>query len=333
MATNDTPAKTESALQQLAVTVDTYAKRLLTQERAKQFVAQLAIMSKKEPKFAKCTTESLLAAMIACMHLDLMPNTPEQYAFVIPYYNKKFGRFEAQFQVGYKGMQELGFRSGQIFAMNAELVFTEDTFDVELGTERRLIHRPDIRRDRTKLEEAIVVYATAKLANGEVVFELLPLSDLEKIKQVSKTESANTPWKSWPESMAKKTAVKRLLKWLPQSAKDNRLVMAAYYDSLAEAGKLRVKDGEITPDSTESEPLSLEDQKAITNEAKAIAGRLKADEEAGTLPGNPNEPKSPENDTVGDDQAESGAVASPDAPVTTEEINELMKEPEAPNAQ
>ena len=45
---------------------------------------------------------------------------------------------------------------------------------------------------------------------------------------------------TWPEAMARKTAIKRAAKLLPKSTKDNRFAMAVEMDSLAEAGKLRI---------------------------------------------------------------------------------------------
>ncbi|MCC5747462.1 recombinase RecT, partial [Klebsiella pneumoniae] len=107
--------------------VQTYAKRILNDERAVQFHTQISIMAKKDPKIANLNPDSLVTAMLACIHLDLMPNTPEQLAHVIPYGN------QAQFQIGYKGLLRLAYRSGQIRRVNAEVVYEGDDFSYELG--------------------------------------------------------------------------------------------------------------------------------------------------------------------------------------------------------
>lgn len=221
-------------IQDAANMVRKYATGLINDKRAQQFAFQLAIMT-KDPKngdnLKRCTPESVLASMMACVHLDLMPNTSEQYAYIIPYGSV------AQFQLGYKGLVELAYRSGVIKAVNAELVFKEDVFEVDLGMDRKLVHRPSYTvADRTSYQNAVAVYATAKLNNGEFVFEVLTKADLEKVKNSSKAAS-NGPWKDWPEAMAKKTAVKRLLKLLPSSTSDNRFKQAAEWDSKGEAGK------------------------------------------------------------------------------------------------
>jgi recombination protein RecT len=201
------------------------------------FVGQLTIMREASPKLAKCTSSSLINCMIACGHLDLMPNTAQQYAFIIPYGD------QAQFQLGYLGLIELAYRSGEITSINAELVFAEDKFEQTLGTRRELVHIPNLDIDRTKYDNVKRVYATAELKNGKSVFVVLTMDEINKIRASSKaSKGGDNPWNKWPEAMAKKTAIKRLLKYLPSSAIDNRFKDAIDYDNRAEAGKLAFKE-------------------------------------------------------------------------------------------
>lgn len=206
------PDKQLSPLANTASLVVAYARRISGDQRAQQFMAQISLMAQKEPKLAQCDQNSLLDAMMKCVHLDMMPNTPEGLAYIIPY-----GR-EAQFQLGYKGMVKLAYRSGMIQSISAELVFPEDDFMVSLGTDRKLTHTPSFKADRTKFDKATHVYATARLMSGETVFEVLTPEELAKVRNASKS-GATGPWATWPEEMAKKTVLKRLLKYLPQSTK------------------------------------------------------------------------------------------------------------------
>lgn len=197
------------------------------------FVGQLTIMRDQYPAIAKCTPTSILNCMIACGHLDLMPNTAQQYAFIIPYGTT------AQFQLGYFGLIELAYRSGQIKYINASLVFKEDTFEAEEGLEPKLVHKPAYQIDRTVYQNVVAVYAVAKLSNGENVFRVLTMSEIDKIRETSKAgKGSDNPWTKWPEVMAKKTAIKQLLKYLPSSTDDNRFKEAVIYDDRAEGGKL-----------------------------------------------------------------------------------------------
>lgn len=250
------------ALAKTAQMVGEYSKRLVGDEKAQQFVATLLLMAKNQPKIAASTPESLGAAMMACVHLDLMPNTPAQYAFVIPYLNGKTKKYESQFQIGYKGLVELAYRSGQIKSISAEVVFPTDKFKVELGTKRKLTHVPDFNIDRTDSRKVTHVYATVTLLTGEVVFEVMGRSELDKVQKTAKAASSDAPWASWWVEMAKKTVVKRILKLLPSSSTDQRLSLAAAADSWAQGGKLALNNGELVPLTPDEE----EDEQADTPE-------------------------------------------------------------------
>ena len=64
------------------------------------------------PKLAECTPKSFLGAMMNAAQLGLEPNTPLGQAYILPYSNK--GVMEAQFQIGYKGLIDLAYRSGEV---------------------------------------------------------------------------------------------------------------------------------------------------------------------------------------------------------------------------
>lgn len=243
--TDEQTQKALEPIKEAAVIIGGWAKKLINDERAGQFMTSLAIMARNNPLIAQCTSESLITAMIACVQLDLMPNTPEQLAFIIPYRDNKSNKVIANFQLGYKGLVQLAQRSGMIKAMNTELVFKGDEFDYILGTERKIVHRPNLEIDRTDYSLVQQAYMTAKLTNGEVVFEVMTRKELDKVRNSSKAKSTDAPWTTWPEAMAKKTVIKRAAKMLPSSTADNRLMLAAQFDSWSEAGRLDFKNGQL----------------------------------------------------------------------------------------
>ena len=63
------------------------------------------------PKLAECTPKSFMGSLMNAAQLGLEPNTPLGQAYLIPYKNK--GNMEVQFQIGYKGLIELAYRSGE----------------------------------------------------------------------------------------------------------------------------------------------------------------------------------------------------------------------------
>lgn len=224
--------------------VQKYATKLIGSDGAKEFATHISIMAQKNSKIKECDPNSVVAGMMACIRLNLMPNTPEQYVALIPYGN------ELQFQVMYKGLVQLAYNSGIVNKIDAQLVFPEDEWSIEEGTDRKLVHKwtaESLSRDRTKADEALFAYSTAVLNTGEKAFQIMTQSEIKEIKaKAVKATGNDTPWVKWPAEQYKKTVVKRFAKLLPKSNTDNRLAYAIHMDNLAEAGKLKLdQDGNI----------------------------------------------------------------------------------------
>lgn len=163
------------------------------------------------PKLAQCTPSSFLGAMMSAAQLGLEPNTPLGQAYLIPYKNR--GVDEVQFQIGYKGLIDLAYRSGEVELVQAHIVYENDDFTLEYGLEPKLVHKP-ADRDRG---EPIKVYAMFKTKSGGYGFDVMSMDEVrrhaEKYSQAYK--SGFSPWKSNFEEMAKKTVLKRVLKYAP----------------------------------------------------------------------------------------------------------------------
>ena len=163
------------------------------------------------PKLAECTQMSFLSAMMSAAQLGLEPNTPLGQAYLIPYKNK--GKLECQFQIGYKGLLDLAYRNPDIQTVQAQCVYEADEFEYELGLEPKLKHKPAL-LNRGNL---IAVYAFWKSKNGGYGFEVMSKDDVnEHAKKYSKAYySSYSPWNSNYEEMAKKTVIKKCLKYAP----------------------------------------------------------------------------------------------------------------------
>ena len=75
----------------------------------------------------KCTPMSILAAMLSAAQLGLEPNTPLGQAYLIPFKawkpKEKKEVLECQFQIGYKGLLELAYRTGNYKTIDAHAVY------------------------------------------------------------------------------------------------------------------------------------------------------------------------------------------------------------------
>ena len=149
--------------------------------------------------------------MMQAAQLGLEPNTPIGQAYLIPYRNK--GTLECQFQLGYKGLIDLAYRSGDIKDIQAHEVYENDTFEYEYGLEPKLRHVPAL-HDRGSV---IMYYAVFHMTNGGFGFEVMSKEDVQKhAKKTSQSYgSSYSPWAKWFDEMAKKTVVKKALKYAP----------------------------------------------------------------------------------------------------------------------
>lgn len=163
------------------------------------------------PKLQECTQMSFLAALMNAAQLGLEPNTSLGQAYLIPFNNK--GTLECQFQIGYRGLIDLVYRNEMVQTIQAHCVYKNDEFSYELGLEPKLIHRPAL-NDRGELT---VVYAMFRLKNGGCGFEVMSKADIDLHAQMySKAIDASySPWKTNYEEMAKKTVIKKVLKYAP----------------------------------------------------------------------------------------------------------------------
>lgn len=173
------------------------------------------------PRLLECNPMSLLAAVMQSAQLGLEPGSGLGEAYIIPYGG------EAQFQIGYRGTVKLARNSGDIATIYAEAVYLGDLLSVEMGTEPRIVHRPEFDADGRGTFDAMThVYAVAKLSNGETQFAIMTKAEIEAHRdRYSKGKSSkDSPWKDQlgAVEMAKKTAVIRLSKMLPLSAEASR---------------------------------------------------------------------------------------------------------------
>lgn len=161
------------------------------------------------PKLAETTPQSFLGAMMTAAQLGMEPNTPLGQAYLIPFRNH--GVMECQFQLGYKGLIDLAYRSGEVSTIQAQVVYANDKFDYQLGLEPKLNHIP-VTGDRG---DPVFVYAIFRTKDGGFGFEVMSMDDVRKHAQKFSKSFSNGPWQTNFEEMAKKTVLKRVLKYAP----------------------------------------------------------------------------------------------------------------------
>ncbi|EAO1141239.1 recombination protein RecT [Salmonella enterica subsp. enterica] len=176
---------------------------------------------RKVPALGDCDTMSFVSAIVQCSQLGLEPGGALGHAYLLPFGNKNenSGKKNVQLIIGYRGMIDLARRSGQIASLSARVVREGDDFSFEFGLEEKLVHRPGENEDAPVTH----VYAVARLKDGGTQFEVMTRKQIELVRAQSKAGN-NGPWVTHWEEMAKKTAIRRLFKYLPVSIEIQRAV-------------------------------------------------------------------------------------------------------------
>ena len=178
-------------------------KASMTPER----FARIAISAiQKTPKLAETSPQSFMISLMQAAQLGLEPNSPMGQAYLIPYGN------ETTFQIGYKGLLALAYRNPNVAVIQARTVYENDEFSVEYGLHEDIIHKPTF----GERGDAIGYYAYYRMKDGSGSFCFMSRAEMEDFRrQYSKANKPDTPWNTAFDSMAKKTVIKRLLKYAP----------------------------------------------------------------------------------------------------------------------
>lgn len=180
-------------------------------------------------KLPFCTPESVLEAAKQAASVGLTPDSFFSQGYLIPYGEN------AVFQISYLGLIELARRDGYFKKINAQVRYANDFFDIQQGTEEKLIHRPGT-DEAGKRGEPIGAWSCAWLANGMTQFEYMTRDEIEYIRRTYSKQPNGEAWsKAWGP-MAMKTVAIRLVKWFPKSIKlQAQLEYEAKYENLLEA--------------------------------------------------------------------------------------------------
>jgi recombination protein RecT len=233
---------------------------------------------RKNPKLLECSQASLAAGIIQSAQFGLELGSGLNLAWLIPYKNKDRdgnSHMEAQFQMGYQGLIELARRSGKLLSIFAEVVYSDEEFEIVRGLDSNLIHKPARRSEEPPNSMIVGAYAVAELPHGTHVvkqWEWVPRWRIDKIRRSSKAPDG-PGWSLWFPDMSKKTALKALGKMLPKSAELTRAI------EVDDAHDMGTQDlvGEFTvqPDVVTVEPEPEEQQPGEQPEVKVTAQERK----------------------------------------------------------
>ena len=217
----------------------------------------------QDPALREAKPETVLLAVMRLAQLGLEANTPLHHAALVVYGKECVPLIE------YRGYQELARRSGTVRQIEARTVHTGDDFEVMLGTTPSIRHRPlaTDRSDKTLTHAYAVAFS---VSDGPPVFDVLTREEIDKARKVSRAQTG--PWASWYGEMARKTAVRRLSKYLALSPE---WAAALELDARADTGEVgRAVDEQDEPvPYREPQPKKAEDEETKVRAEDAEAAK------------------------------------------------------------
>nr|DAF80686.1 MAG TPA: RecT protein [Caudoviricetes sp.] len=208
IAKNDSKKTLQGYIKAMSGEIKKALPSVITPERFTRIVLS-AVSS--NPKLAECTPDTFLGAMMTSAQLGLEVNTPLGQASLVPRRNNKKGVIECQFQIGYKGLIDLAYRSGEVSIIQAHAVHENDKFEYELGLTPKLHHIPAM----TNRGKVICYYAMFSTKSGGYGFKVMSVEEIREFAREKSPSYNSGAWQTDFDEMAKKTVLKKVLKYAP----------------------------------------------------------------------------------------------------------------------
>lgn len=178
------------------------------------------------PDLYDADRRTLFNAAVKCASDGLLPDGRE--AALVVYNTKAKDRHgneryikAAQYLPMIAGIRKRMRNTGEVLSAEAHVVYRHDKFYRAFGDDPKIVHEPPpLDQERG---DAIGAYAIIKLANGEVIREVMPKRDIDRARAVSRSKDKG-PWKDWWDEMARKTVLRRCAKAAPGSSVLERLL-------------------------------------------------------------------------------------------------------------
>lgn len=239
--------------------------------RAMAFITNVLSVVNNNALLAKAEPKTVLSAALLAAAVDLPVNPALGMAAIVPFYNGKSGRTEAQFQVMERGYIQLAQRTGRVARLTVNPVF-EGEVEANRFTDDYSFH--------PATSGNIVGYlAYIRLTNGFEKFHYMTIAEIQQHAQ-RYSQTAKKGFGLWVDNfdaMAKKTVLKLLLmRWAPLATSDS-LVKAGEADGAV----LKIEKGQAGEMEFVPEYVDNEDGAAVEQPAEEASEPQKKAEKSG----------------------------------------------------
>lgn len=230
----------------------------------------------------KCEKSSIQEAVLNVSLTGLTLNPINALAYLVPRWSKNGTR--CVLTPSYQGLCKLATDTGSVMQIYSHPVFDEDEFEIGLGTNPEIVHKPAF-----KTTDVSHVYAVAVLPDGNKQIEVMSREEIQTIMELSEGHKAykngkvkKSVWQEWEGEMSRKAVIKRLCKYLPKTEKWDKLNNAIeidnsdYQSSFGQESYIESLAMSCSLDHEEAHGLIKEVQDGVTaNRAKEIISYLK----------------------------------------------------------
>ena len=164
----------------------------------------------QNPYLQKCEPQSILNAVVNVARTSITLNPVMRLAYLIPRKNKCVLEFS------YMGLVAMLRDNGCIKSISAHIVYEDEEFDYDVAY-NTIKHKPNFAKTEKEhnSREMVGCYSRATLPSGEIVFEFMPMWEIDKIRSMSEgSGSKYSAWNTWRDEMIKKSVIKRHFKML-----------------------------------------------------------------------------------------------------------------------
>jgi len=238
-------------------------------KRAPQFISSIISAVNSNYQLKQCQPDSIVGAAMMAATLDLPINPNLGFAYMVPYKDK--GVPKAQFQIGWKGFNQLAMRSGQVISMNVAPVMISQfkSWNPITGVLEYDLENTEL-PEGIKEDVVIGYVAYFKLANG---FEKYSYMTIEEIVVHAKRysvayKSGVGPWHDQKtfESMCMKTVLKLLISKFAPMTSDMELALRYDQASVKAGAVLSSNDDDDSeleyPDNPEADWEEIDTEKS-----------------------------------------------------------------------
>lgn len=183
---------------------------LINKKSVDDFEKEALRAFRADERLADCDIKTFVSNMLVCEGLGVEVNNSSGEAFIVP--REIDGKMVAYTILGYRGAIKMAFNSGVVKSIYAKEVRANDEFEIDYGIEQTLIHRPYLKGDRG---EIVGYYGVCTMNSGYSTFEYMSKSEIEEYGKKYSLNYEGGYWENEFESMAKKTLIKKVLKYMP----------------------------------------------------------------------------------------------------------------------